>query len=671
MPRVRKKTSKRLSIKDRETRKKKVHDGRKKNKKLAKKDVTWKSRVKKEGGMPNAMPFKDQIIAEMTQAKLTEDQERERKLESQRKLKAGEVETMSGISVIIPSKSAPPAPPTHDGAEEEEAPPPVDHTLPDLEAVLERADVVVQLLDVRDPLSFRIPQFEKLVQERGKKLILLLNKIDLVPREAVVAWTARLRADFPTVPFRSASAFLPEAAGTSEKGKQKVVCDDELGSQTLQDVLLTISGEHPARGSGPLTVAFVGITNSGKSSVINSLIHKFLLPTYKVRSSDVSKAPTTTLYPRAVSNKLEIKGQPVVLIDTPGFTLSKPESFTDEEGASFAIKEMLLRRRGRFERIRDAIPAVSYIVSRANTEDLMVLYNAPAFQPGDTDGLLRCVARSTGFLSRRGMPDMKDAASTVLQDWRLGKLAIYTMPPKSNSRLTSSSGSSGSMISALDDGDTFDKLKTLKEMVVTGGVGGSLVRFKPGGPLGWPVNLSARYEPPADRHSVLKRMRDAEEDSDDENMNIDEDEESDDGEDEDMGDGESDNFNGFSSEGSDREEGSTSDSESVSPLISTKRKDVSTPPSKKKVAFAGPPASVATANSKSDTTAHKMAQSALKRTIVNKSNLGPSASTLIAKRFKVANQQTTTKEIRSNARGVTSAVDQADSPYDFSAHFNL
>lgn len=82
-------TSKRLSIKDRETRKKKVHDGRKKNKRLAKKDVTWKSSedagdsfynhtddiciegVKKEGGMPNAMPFKDLIIAEMTQAKRT------------------------------------------------------------------------------------------------------------------------------------------------------------------------------------------------------------------------------------------------------------------------------------------------------------------------------------------------------------------------------------------------------------------------------------------------------------------------------------------------------------------------------------------------------------------------------------------------------------------------
>lgn len=83
-------TSKRVSIKDRESKKKKVKDGRKKNRKLAKKDVTWKSSgyrnegcgrrkltsflvagTKKDPGMPNAMPFKDLIIAEMEQAKLS------------------------------------------------------------------------------------------------------------------------------------------------------------------------------------------------------------------------------------------------------------------------------------------------------------------------------------------------------------------------------------------------------------------------------------------------------------------------------------------------------------------------------------------------------------------------------------------------------------------------
>lgn len=70
-----------------------------------------------------------------------------------------------------------------------------------------------------------------------------------------------MRADLPTVAFRPASAFLPEAAGTSDKGKQKVAYDDEVGGQTLQDVLYTLAGEHSSNSSGPLTVAFVGLTN--------------------------------------------------------------------------------------------------------------------------------------------------------------------------------------------------------------------------------------------------------------------------------------------------------------------------------------------------------------------------------------------------------------------------
>lgn len=109
-----------------------------------------------------------------------EEQERERQKELQRKLKAGEVETMSGVSVITQGKTSAP-PPSMLGkttdADEDEAPPLIDHTIPDLDAVLDRADIIAQVLDVRDPLSFRLPAFEKAVAERGKKHILVLNKI--------------------------------------------------------------------------------------------------------------------------------------------------------------------------------------------------------------------------------------------------------------------------------------------------------------------------------------------------------------------------------------------------------------------------------------------------------------------------------------------------------------
>jgi len=45
--------------------------------------------------------------------------------------------------------------------------------------VIEAADVIIEVLDARDPLGSRCPQVEEAVISRGpsKRLVLLLNKI--------------------------------------------------------------------------------------------------------------------------------------------------------------------------------------------------------------------------------------------------------------------------------------------------------------------------------------------------------------------------------------------------------------------------------------------------------------------------------------------------------------
>ena len=62
--------------------------------------------------------------------------------------------------------------------EAEEVPVLINPDWPHLKAVLSLADVVVEVLDARDPLAYRLKHVEELVKEKaGQKLLFVLNKI--------------------------------------------------------------------------------------------------------------------------------------------------------------------------------------------------------------------------------------------------------------------------------------------------------------------------------------------------------------------------------------------------------------------------------------------------------------------------------------------------------------
>lgn len=71
--------------------------------------------------------------------------------------------------------------------------------------VVEAADVIIEVLDARDPIGSRCPQAEEMIMSGSKKLILLINKIDLVPKENVQKWLKYLRNQYPTVAFKSST----------------------------------------------------------------------------------------------------------------------------------------------------------------------------------------------------------------------------------------------------------------------------------------------------------------------------------------------------------------------------------------------------------------------------------------------------------------------------------
>ena len=125
----------------------------------------------------------------------------------------------------------------------------------ELYKVLDCSDVVVQVLDVRDPEGTRCRHVEDYLRKhaRHKHVILVLNKCDLVPPWITRKWTSILSKQYPTVVFHAS-------------------IKNPFGKGTLINLLRQFSVLH--KGKQQISVGFIGYPNVGKSSVINTLSNK-------------------------------------------------------------------------------------------------------------------------------------------------------------------------------------------------------------------------------------------------------------------------------------------------------------------------------------------------------------------------------------------------------------
>lgn len=89
------------------------------------------------------------------------------------------ISTVPSSSARTSAKGKAKAAPVVEVEEPEEVPLLLNPDWPHLGAVLNDADVFVQILDAREPLAFRSAQIERLAEEKGKKMLFVLNKIGL------------------------------------------------------------------------------------------------------------------------------------------------------------------------------------------------------------------------------------------------------------------------------------------------------------------------------------------------------------------------------------------------------------------------------------------------------------------------------------------------------------
>jgi nuclear GTP-binding protein len=122
----------------------------------------------------------------------------------------------------------------------------------ELHKVVDSSDVLLQVLDARDPMGTRSKYIEEFLRKEKphKHLFFILNKVDLVPIWVTQRWVAILSAEYPTIAFH-ASLTHP------------------FGKGSLINLLRQIAKLHMDKKQ--VSVGFIGYPNVGKSSVINAL----------------------------------------------------------------------------------------------------------------------------------------------------------------------------------------------------------------------------------------------------------------------------------------------------------------------------------------------------------------------------------------------------------------
>lgn len=138
-------------------------------------------------------------------------------------------------------------------------------------------DVVLEVLDIRDPIATRSKEIDEyLIEHPNKKRIILLNKIDLVPKTVVTSWVDYFSKIAPTVPFR-ASREVRSTPKTSAKDPnfikriKKKVANRCFGENIVLNYLQTCVSE-PILG---ITVGVVGMPKVGKSCIVDTFKWKY------------------------------------------------------------------------------------------------------------------------------------------------------------------------------------------------------------------------------------------------------------------------------------------------------------------------------------------------------------------------------------------------------------
>ncbi|KAF1914090.1 NUC091 domain-containing protein [Ampelomyces quisqualis] len=256
----------------------------------------------------------------------------------------------------------------------------------ELYKVIDSSDVILHVLDARDPDGTRCRSVEKYIRTEAphKHLVFVLNKVDLVPSKVAAAWVRHLSKEFPTLAFHAN-------------------INNSFGKGSLIALLRQFSSLHSDRKQ--ISVGMVGYPNTGKSSIINTLRKKKVCVVAPI-AGETKVWQYITLMKR------------IYMIDCPGI-VPPNQNDTDED--------LLLRGSVRVENVEYPAQYIEAVLRRVQPRHLQRTYDIHDYDDGVM--FLEQLCRKSGRLLKGGEADIDGAAKMVLNDWIRGKIPWFTPPP--------------------------------------------------------------------------------------------------------------------------------------------------------------------------------------------------------------------------------------------------
>lgn len=410
-----KKASKRVSCSKRYKIQKKVREHHKKLRKEAKKSGI-KRKPKKDIEVPNSAPFKEEVLREAEQRKQELEELKEKnRLAKQKERAEKRKKAKDDVSSAEEPKSK--------KAKKEEkvkAQRQARATVAkeksskvfrcnELNKVIEASDVIFEVLDARDPLGCRCPQLEEAVlkHEGKKRLLFVMTKIDLVPKENVEKWVGYLKEECPTFVFKSCMQIQDKTvAEKKQKANGKVDLSRATSSFGCDSIMQTLSDLANKHGSeSMLKVGVVGFPGVGKSSIINSL------KGIRACHAGVQRGLTKCMQEVHISKTVK-------MIDSPAMVAAPSNS-----GEKLVLKSLQVE-----EKEESPLEAVKTLLNHCNQQDIMLQYNVPDYR--NSLEFLTLFAKKRGFLQKGALPNVEMAATVFLNEWTGPKLSYHTKVPE-------------------------------------------------------------------------------------------------------------------------------------------------------------------------------------------------------------------------------------------------